>query len=97
MAATTPRTPRRRCGAIAAAPSARPCSAAPSNSLADGGGERATPLEPVLGLFGEGLEEHVVEVRQVRAVVAEPGRILVQMLADHRDRVGVLERRRAGE
>ena len=65
--------------------------------LAEGGGEGPAPLEPVLGVFGERREEHVVEVCQLRAVVAEPGRLLVQVLADHRDRVGVLERRRTGE
>ena len=49
--------------------------------------ELAAPVVPVRGIFGEGLEEHLVEVRQLRTEIAEPRRVLVQVLADHRDRI----------
>ena len=65
--------------------------------LADGGRKCATPREPVLGIFGKGFEEHLVQVFEVGTIVAEPGRIFVQVLADDGDRVGVLERRRTGQ
>ena len=45
--------------------------------LADGGGEVAAPVEPVFGSFGQGSVEHVVEMRQIRAVIAQSGRVLV--------------------
>ena len=65
--------------------------------LAERRGELAAPVEPVRRVLRECFEEHVVEVGQVWAVVAESGRRRMQVLPDHRDGIGVLVWRHTGK
>jgi hypothetical protein len=63
----------------------------------DRGGEQPAPLEPVARFLRQRSGEHGVQMGQIRTVVTEPGRLVVQMLADDGDRIRVAERRSPGE
>jgi hypothetical protein len=65
--------------------------------LVEGCGEVVAPAEPVGGVFGQRLEEHLIELCQIRAVIAQPRQGSVEMLADDGHRVGMLIRRSTSE
>ena len=90
------RSSQRRC-AEGAQLGAATAGSAIGDVLAEGSGEFAAPIESVRRFLSEGLEKNLIEVRQIWAVVAEPGRVRVQVLPDHRDRIGVPVWRRTGE
>jgi hypothetical protein len=61
------------------------------------GGELTGPTESVCGILGQCGSEHMIQVCQLWAPVAELRRCCAEVLADDGHGIGMFKRRRAGE